>query len=239
MSENVFRRDDPNLPILTLIAKSLGTLCDSLVFVGGCATGLLLTTPRAQAIRATQDVDVVVHAVSTADYYAMEKAVESRGFKHDLSPEAPICRWVLQGVALDLMPSQPGILGFHNRWYPLAIETAAQIKLPNGMDILLITAPVFVATKFEAFHGRGNNDYLASHDLEDIITVVDGRPELVQEIEQADGELRRYIATEINALLEDRNFLMALAGHLPGDVASQARLPELLRRMRAIGNIDK
>jgi len=236
VSENVFRRDDPNLPILTLIAKSLGTLCDSLVFVGGCATGLLLTTPRAQAIRATQDVDVVVHAVSTADYYAMEKAVESRGFKHDLSPEAPICRWVLQGVALDLMPSQPGILGFHNRWYPLAIETAAQIKL-NGMDIRLITAPVFVATKFEAFHGRGNNDYLGSHDLEDIITVVDGRPELQQEIDQADGELRRYIVAEFNALLEDRDFLMALAGHLPGDAASQARLPELISRMRAIGNM--
>lgn len=235
MSENDFRRDDPNLPILTLIAKSLGDLCDSLVFVGGCATGLLLTTPRAQAIRATQDVDVVVHAVSAADYHSMEKAVESRGFKHDLSPEAPICRWVLQGVALDLMPSQPGILGFHNRWYPLAIETAAQINLPNGMDIRLITAPVFVATKFEAFHGRGNSDYLASHDLEDIITVVDGRPELMQEMDQADGELRRYIAAEINALLEDRDFLMALAGHLPGDAASQARLPELIRRMRAIG----
>lgn len=239
MSENVFRPDDPNLPILTLIAKSLGSLCDSLVFVGGCATGLLLTTLRAQAIRATQDVDVVVHAVSAADYHAMEKAVESRGFKHDLSPEAPICRWVLQGVALDLMPSQPGILGFHNRWYPLAIETAAQIKLPNGMDIRLITAPVFVATKFEAFHGRGNNDYLTSHDLEDIITVVDGRPELQQEIDQADGELRRYIATEFNVLLEDRDFLMALAGHLPGDAASQARLPELIRRLRAIGDLKQ
>lgn len=182
---------------------------------------------------------MVVHALSTADYHAMEKAVESRGFRHDLSPEAPICRWVLQGVALDLMPSQPGILGFHNRWYPLAIETAAQIKLPNGMVIRLITAPVFVATKFEVFHGRGNNDYLASHDLEDIITIVDGRPELMQEIDQADGELRRYITTEINALLDDRNFLMALARHLPGDVVSQPRLPELLRRMRAIGNMDK
>lgn len=237
MSENIFRRDDPNLPILSLIAKSLGDLCESLVFVGGCATGLLLTAPRAQAIRATQDVDVVVHAISTADYHAMEKAVESRGFKHDLSPEAPICRWLLQGVALDLMPSQPGILGFHNRWYPLAIETAAQISLPNGMDIRLITAPVFVATKFEAFHGRGNNDYLASHDLEDIITVVDGRPELMPEIDRVHGELRRYIAAEINTLLEDRNFLTALAGHLPGDAASQARLPELIRRMRTIGNM--
>ena len=125
MSENVLM-DDPNLPILILIAQSLGELCESLVFVGGCATGLLLTTPRAQAIRATQDVNVVVHALSTADYHAMEKAVESRGFKHDLSPEAPICRWVFKGVALDLMPSQPNILGFHNRWYPLTIATAGE-----------------------------------------------------------------------------------------------------------------
>lgn len=230
MSENVFRMNDPNLPILTLIAKSLGDLCESLVFVGGCATGLLLTTPRAQAIRATQDVDVVVHAISMADYHAMEKAVEARGFKHDLSPEAPICRWVLHGIALDMMPSQPGILGFHNRWYPLAIETAVRINLPDGLDIRMITAPVFVATKFEAFHGRGNNDYLASHDLEDIylashdlediITVVDGRPELQQEIDQADGDLRRYIAIEFNTLLEGHDFLMALPGHLPGDAAS-------------------
>jgi len=231
--------NDPNLPFLILMTQALGELCESLVFVGGCATGLLLTTPRAQAIRATQDVDVVVNVVSTADYHAMEKAVESCGFKHDLSPEAPICRWVLQDVALDLMPSQPGILGFHNRWYPLAVKTATRVTLPNSSEIRLITAPVFVATKFEAFHGRGNNDYLASHDLEDIITVVDGRPELLQEIDQADGELRRYIAAEINALLGDRNFLMALPGHLPGDAASQARLPELIRRMRAIGNMSQ
>ncbi|MEQ1662430.1 MAG: hypothetical protein ABL877_07020 [Thiobacillus sp.] len=236
MSENVFRKDDPNLPMLMLIANALGDLCNSLVFVGGCATGLLLTAPRAQAIRATQDVDVVVHAISTSDYYAMEESIEACGFKHDLSPEAPICRWVLHGIALDLMPSQPGILDFHNRWYPLAIETAAQINLPDGKVIRLITAPVFVATKFEAFHGRGNNDYLASHDLEDIITVVDGRPELQQEIDQADDELRRYIATELSTLIEDGNFLMALPGHLPGDAASQARLPELIRCMRVIGD---
>lgn len=207
--------------------------------MGGCATGLLLTTPRAQAIRATQDVDVVVHVVSTAGYHAMEKKVESRGFKHDLSPDAPICRWVLQGVALDLMPSEPGILGFHNRWYPLAVKTATKVTLPNNREIRLITAPVFVATKFEAFHGRGGNDFLASHDLEDIITVIDGRPELLQEIGQADDELRCYIAAEIKALLEDHNFLAALPGHLPGDAASQARLPELVRRMRAIENLCK
>ncbi len=127
--------DDPNLAILVPIAQALGDLCESLVFVGGCATGLLLTAQRAQAIRPTQDVDVVVRVVSAVDYHAMERAIESRGFKHAISPEAPICRWVWKGVMLDLMPSEPGILGFHNRWYPLAVKTATRVRLPGGMEI--------------------------------------------------------------------------------------------------------
>lgn len=231
--------DDPNLAILVPIAQALGDLCESLVFVGGCATGLLLTAQRAQAIRATQDVDVIVHAVSIADYHAMERAIESRGFKHDLSPEAPICRWVLDGVMLDLMPSEPGILEFHNRWYPLAVKTATRVSLPDGMEIPVIAAPLFVATKFEAFHGRGKSDYLASHDLEDLITVIDGRQELIVEIQNSGVELRHYLAAEMNKLLEENDFQLALPGHFPGDAASQARLPELLRRMRLIAQWGK
>ena len=233
MSEGGFM-DDPNLDNLVQIAQALGDLCESLVFVGGCATGLLLTAQRAQAIRASQDVDVVVHALSIADYHAMERAVASHGFKHDVSPQAPICRWVWNGVMLDLMPSEPGILGFHNRWYPLAVKTARKARLPGGREISVITAPLFVATKFEAFYGRGKGDYLASHDLEDLITVIDGREELIVEIQNSDSELRHYIATEMNKLLEDDDFQLALPGHFPGDAASQARLPELLRRMRLI-----
>ena len=87
---------------------------------------------------------MVVRAVSIVDYQAMERAIESRGFKHDLSPEAPICRWVLDGAMLDLMPSEPGILGFHNRWYPLAVKTATRVRLPDGMEIPVIAAPLFV-----------------------------------------------------------------------------------------------
>ena len=238
MSESGFI-DDPNLAILVPVAQALGDLCESLVFVGGCATGLLLTAQRAQSIRATQDVDVVVRALSISDYHAMERAIELRGFKHDLSPEAPICRWVWNGVMLDLMPSEPGILGFHNRWYPLAVRTATKARLPNGVEIRVITAPLFVATKFEAFHGRGRSDYLASHDLEDLITVIDGRQELIVEIQNADSELRHYVATEVNKLLEESDFQLALPGHFSGDAASQARLPELLRRMRLIGQLGQ
>ena len=230
--------DDPNLLILMPIVHALGDLCESLVFVGGCATGLLITVQRAQTIRATLDVDVVVHAITIADYHAMERAVEGRGFRHDLSDEAPICRWVMNGVLLDLMPSEPGILGFHNRWYPMVVPTASEIEVPDGHVIRLITAPLFLATKFEAFHGRGGDDYLASHDLEDLIAVIDGRHELIDEIRNSDAELRRYIANELNRLLGDADFLAALPGQLPGDAASQARLPELMRRLRAIAELD-
>ena len=96
-----------------------------------------------------------------------------------------------------------------------------------------------MATKFEAFHGRGNSDYLASHDLEDLITVIDGRHELITEIQNSDTELRYYLAAEISKLLSESDFQLALPGHFPGDAASQARLPELLRRMRLIAQLAK
>lgn len=105
-------RDDPNLGILVPVVITLGELCDSPVFVGGCAAGLLITAE--------------------------------------------------------------GVLGFHNQWYPLAVRSAERVRLPDGQEINLVSPPVFIASKIEAFKDRGNNDFLASHDLEDVISVIDG-----------------------------------------------------------------
>jgi len=220
--------------MLLVIARALGDLRDSLVLVGGCATGPLITAQRAAAIRQTLDVDVVAPVISIADYHAMEQALAVRGFKHDQSTDAPICRWILGEAQVDLLPSRPGILGFHNRWYPLAVETATRFNLSDSLAVRLITAPVFVASKLEAFHGRGNRDYLASHDLEDLIAVIDRRAELIDEVGAADTTLSTYLAQEMQNLLSDPDFQLALPGHLPGDAASQARLPELLHRMHQL-----
>lgn len=226
--------DNPNLAMVEIAAQALGELCESLVFVGGCATGLLVTTVRAQDIRATEDVDVVTKVASVGGYHQVEARLAGRGFKHDVSPDAPICRWLGAGITLDLMPSEPGVLSFHNRWYPLAVETAHSIQLPSGHTISLIAAPVFIATKLEAFHDRGGGDFLVSHDLEDIVTVVDGRPALPEEVEAAPTDLRAYLREQFRELTASEDFLDALAGHLPGDPASQARLPGLIRRVRAL-----
>lgn len=170
--------NNPNLAILELVAQVLGPVCERVIFVGGCATGLLLTQERPERIRITEDVDIVAQALTVHDYHAIEKQVRAQGFGNDMRPDAPICRWVYKNVTLDLMPTIKDILGFANRWYPLALQTAQPMTLPSGAIIKLIAAPVFIGTKLEAFKDRGKDvhgrpDYLGSHDLEDIITVAD------------------------------------------------------------------
>jgi len=172
--------NDPNIKHLEIVAARLQPpLREQLVFVGGSIAGLLITDPATPAIRATEDVDLICHASAHSDYYQIENALRANGFVQDVRPGAPICRWrVWHGVtdvSVDVMPTLAHILGFSNRWYPLALDTAQTFPLPSGQAIRLITATVFVATKIEAFHGRGNRNYLTSHDLEDVIAVIDGR----------------------------------------------------------------
>jgi predicted nucleotidyltransferase len=229
--------DERNLAILTAVANALGALRDSLVFVGGCATGLLVTNVRAQPIRMTDDVDLVAHVVSHQGFHALEKQFEGLGFTHDMSTDAPICRWKLRDITVDLMPTDEGILGFHNRWYPLAVESALSVTLPQGFGIKLIAAPVFLGTKLEAFKGRGNGDYMASHDLEDIVTVVDGRQTLLDEVAQSPSDLRGYLAAEFKGLVESRDFMDALPGQLPTDLGSQARVPGLIKKLRQLSEV--
>lgn len=227
-------KDDPNFNLLLEAAGALEELREQLVFLGGCATSLLITAVRAESIRATRDVDAVVEVVSAADYHAFERKLVAKGFQPDVAPDAPICRRIRNGIRLDVMPPIPALLGFGNRWYPQVLQSWKPFELAEEVSIRLVTAPLFIATKLEAFRGRGKRDYLGSHDLEDLLSVVDGRGELLDELAGCDDELRNYISKEIGALLRNDNFIAALPGHLPADPGAQARLPQLISRLRSI-----
>ena len=97
----------------------------------------------------------MAQALTVHDYHAIESRVRAQGFSNDMRPDAPIYRWVYKNVTLDVMPTVKEILGFANRWYPLAIATAQPVTLPSGQTIKLIAGPVFIATKLEAFKDRG------------------------------------------------------------------------------------
>ena len=228
------RVTNPNLEILEVAVRHLDDLVEQLVFLGGCAAGLLLTDPGAPPVRFTHDIDVITQVANMAKYYRLAERLRKRGFREDNSENAPICRWRAGDILLDVMPTDASLFGFGSIWYQKALEEATFRTLPSGKHIRMITAPYFLACKFAAFDGRGNDDFLMSHDMEDIVTVVDGRPEVVSEIRLAADELRRYLADRFWALLDNIHFREALPGHMPGDEASQARVPIILTR---IGNI--
>jgi hypothetical protein len=156
------------------------------------------------------------------------------GFDEDTREGAPICRWTHGSLILDVMPLDAQVLGFSNRWYPDVLRTAGRVQLPSGLVIRAINAPYFLGTKLEAFRGRGKRDYLASHDLEDFVTVVDGRSSLVTELEGASPELKTYVADSVRMLLAESRFLDALPGYLLPDEASQARIGQLMAKLRRL-----
>jgi hypothetical protein len=225
---------NPNLELLELAAEHLRPLLQEIVFVGGCATGLLIEDPAAAPIRGTFDVDVIVEISSYAEYMAFSDRLRVLGFAEDRREGAPLCRWTSGSLVFDVMPLDARILGFSNRWYPGALGTAVPIQLPNGLVIRLIQAPYFLGTKLEAFRGRGKGDYFASHDLEDFIAVIDGRPSLFLELGGASAELKTYIADSVKGLLAEPRFLDALPGYLLPDDANQARIGDLLAKLRRL-----
>ena len=227
------RPDDPNYEYLLLIADALGDLRDNVVFVGGCTAGLLLTDSAAEGIRATKDVDAIVEAASLRQYYELESRLPALGFVRDADSDV-ICRWrhAATGVLFDLMPIDPAILGFSNRWYPEAARTATRERLSDRVEIRRIAAPAFIATKLEAFVSRGRGDFLSSHDLEDILTVVDGRPSIVDELQTASHELRQFVRETIGALLSEPRF----EDYLPGLLADSSRTDIVLDRLRSLAS---
>ena len=119
----------------------------------------------------------------------------------------------------------------------MSVATAQAQTLPNGITIKVIRAPEFVTTKLEAFYGRGHHDFLFSHDMGDIIGVIDGRDTLVAECAQSARPLREYLALQFKALLRNTVFLDALPGHLQPDPASQERLTQLMEKLYKISEL--
>lgn len=231
------------LVALRAVARALGSLLDEVVFVGGMTSGLLITDPGAPTARPTDDVDLIIEVASTVEYQTqLRKRLRVRGFREDTREGAPHCRWLLDDTfVVDVMPTNPSVLGFSNRWYAHAIKTAKSVTLPpdlrGAVSLNVITATAFCATKLEAWHSRGNDD-LFHHDIEDFVALADGRAELLAELESETPELRKFVADAVHKLLaaglDDQ-----LAGHLAGDAPSQARLPAVQTTLNRIARHPK
>ncbi len=77
--------ENPNIEILMLAVDQLEELTDEMVFIGGCATGLLITDAAAPPIRVTKDVGAIVLVASYAAYHRLSEKLRKKGFREDMS----------------------------------------------------------------------------------------------------------------------------------------------------------
>ena len=219
-----------NIEMIDEVSILLKELTEKVVFVGGAITSLLITDPAISDVRPTKDVDVIVEVTSYTEYSKLEETLRNKGFKQKISSKDPLCRWIIGTIIVDFMPTDTKILGFSNLWYGDAIKnyTLKKCLVVNKNR----NSTLFYQLKLKP--GRGENDFIMSHDIEDIILVIDGREEISNEIRKTDPNLRKYIQKRLSKFKEYPQFRDAIAGYLPTDINSQQRFQVIIDRINNI-----
>jgi hypothetical protein len=221
-----------SLHAIASVATALGDLRDRVVFVGGAVVALYALEDVSD-VRPTVDVDCIVDVATTLEYYALVGALRAAGFAECTDPGAPLCRHVHAGVRVDVMPTSVTAIGPTNRWYADGLRGAVAYDAA-GVPVRAITPLHFVATKLDAFANRGGADYGASHDLEDLLTVLAGLPSLRREIDDGVGVVASAVRRELAALMAREAFRDALPGHFDGHAAGQERARRVAAFLRSL-----
>ena len=208
--------------LLREVVRDLREYQSRMVFTGGLVLVLYLERKPAFRIRPTDDADAVVACMNHREYVALQTELGRIGVRHlEGDSDAPMCRMrTASGHLLDLMPWDPMVLGFGNRWFRQGYENAISRSIGDGLDIRIFTPPLYAAAKAEAFRDRGKDDPWSSHDLEDFLTLVACRPSLPSEILKVDDELQGYLRTFAAELLNLPRFDEMVSGHV-GEMAER------------------
>ncbi len=204
-----------NIEMLQIVAVGLGALKDVMVFVGGSVAELYADNPSGSEIRPTKDVDCVIELSSRIEHNKLEENLRAIGFANDTSLGAPICRWIYKDILVDVMPAEENILDFTNIWYVEGIKNKIPKTLPNGIEIFVFAPEYYVASKFEAHKGRGGEDLRQSHDFEDIVYIMDNYPKIVDDIINAEENVKSYLRNNYLCLKENNNLKEGIASALP------------------------
>ena len=232
MSEHAVHKE-----MIRVVAEALGPdLLQQVAFVGGATTSLLITDDFSrEQVRHTKDVDLIVNVMTYADWSQLQGVLKEKGFRDMPMGDHPICALQLGELRVDFMPHSE-LLGFSNRWYADALEAAEAYQLTEHVAIRLVTPTYFVATKIEAFKGRGQGDPLGSQDIEDILNLFNGRSSLLDELREAPQPLQVYIAAEIAKLLKNPGMAYAIEGSTQGQRELTDYLYELLEATASLGD---
>ena len=219
-----------NLGVVAEIANALGELNKSVVFVGGAVVSVYADDTAADEVRPTQDVDLTLTLVDI-DQQKLDSRLAELGFHPDLHGHT-ICSYRYKDIPVDIMAATDTMRGPTNRWYQVGFESIQKIEVQDT-PIQILPAPCYLATKFEAFNHRGQDDYRTSHDFEDIIYVIDNRTTIVEEVKNSDESIQAFLKSEIQKILSSKYADEILSAHLHPLIGEQ-RYTLLLNKLKRI-----
>lgn len=201
-----------NIVRIKAVANALSHLKDKVVFVGGATISLYPDRPVFE-VRPTNDVDVIIEILNYAARIELEEKLRSIGFSHDME-SGIICRYKIQGIIVDIMPTNDPSIGFTNIWYQKGFDQAVNYEIDERNTIKILSAPYFIATKLEAHKGRGKNDGRTSHDFEDIIYVLENREAIWKEMNNSNESVKEYLRSEFLILLNNPDLFEWVDSHV-------------------------
>ena len=202
-----------NIGVVKEIAVALKHLRSKVAFVGGAIISLYADDPAADEVRPTIDIDLSLTLESYGAWANLQEDLAILGFQPDQNSKV-ICRFVYDDVTVDIMPDDEKVIGFSNPWYRPGLQKVQSYQLPDGPHINILPLPYFLATKFSAFHGRGKENHVTSTDFEDIIYLTDNATTIVNQIKEADVNVKDYLKKEYRAVWENSNRNEIVSCHL-------------------------
>lgn len=217
---------------LKAVSGALSGLGQDVVFVGGAVVALYVNQETAAEVRPTEDIDVVVELISYGSYAGLENRLRELGFQNDIA-SGVICRYTIQGITVDIMPTDSVVLGFSNQWYAGGFKSAIDYRLDEESVIKIFSLPYFIASKWEACKSRGGNDLRFSSDFEDLVFVLDQAPDAEAELLNSPADIRAWLKEEFTGLLRNPSIDEFIYAHMEPRYASRrtARILEMLSRL--------
>jgi predicted nucleotidyltransferase len=201
-----------NITRIKAVYNALEELADEVIFIGGAAVSLYTDRPSLET-RPTDDVDILIELLNYNEYAVIEEKLRKKGFVNDTA-SGVLCRYIIHGVMVDVMPTSDNVLGFSNRWYPEGFANSGRVIIDNNYSIRIFSAVYFIAAKMEAFKSRGKNDGRTSSDFEDIIFILNYRNAVWDELQAAPQSVKKYLKDSFKKLIDDTYIYEAVSAHL-------------------------
>lgn len=216
---------------LKLVADALQELNAEVVYVGGAVIQLYSSDGASMDPMTTYDVDCVVDASTYKEYGAFEQKLFARRFINDTSEGAPICRYLFNGEKVDFMPKVDTGIGESNRWYLKGMENKQAYVLDSEKTIFIMPLPYYLASKLDALHSRGGEDYRGEKDFEDIVFILNSCAHLAEELRATvDMEVCNYLYSEFAAMLRRLN----IREEIESSILEDNRTDVVIRRIEEV-----